>query len=331
MRVLVTGGCGFIGTQVAIKLKKLGYTVDIVDDFSNGDLNNFSNFNVRNIPRAATAHWDKEFEIRDNDKDFTIFHCDVSHYGILKRISDGKYNFVFHLAAKPRVSWSIENPLLATEDNFNKTIALSLACINSDTKIIFSSTSAIYGNTLILPTSESAASMPTNPYGLSKYCVEEYFKLFEKLYGLNWIALRYFNVYGPGQAGNSPYSTAIAAWCHKASKGEPLRSDGDGTQTRDMIYIDDVVDANISAMTYDGDHRIFNIGTGNSISNNLILSKFSHAGYNKVQVSPPRPGDVSHTLADESLARSQLGWSSKTNIDDGLRKTMLWWGLNVEK
>ena len=139
MRVLVTGGCGFIGTQVAIKLKKLGYTVDIVDDFSNGDLNNFSNFNVRNIPRAATAHWDKEFEIRDNDKDFTIFHCDVSHYGILKRISDGKYNFVFHLAAKPRVSWSIENPLLATEDNFNKTIALSLACINSDTKIIFSS------------------------------------------------------------------------------------------------------------------------------------------------------------------------------------------------
>ena len=331
MRVLVTGGCGFIGTQVAIKLKSLGYTVDIVDDFSNGSLDNFSNFKIRNIPRAAVAHWDQTFESKDKDKDFTIFHCDVSHYGILKRISAGRYKHVFHLAAKPRVSWSVENPLLSTEDNFNKSIALGLACVNSNTKIIFSSTSAIYGNTLILPTNEEAPNMSESPYGISKYFVEKYFSMFEKLYGLNWVALRYFNVYGPGQDGSSPYSTAIAAWCSKASKGEPLRSDGDGTQTRDMVFIDDVVNANICAMDYDGDFKVFNIGTGEGVSNNEILSKFSDAGYKNVVNAPPRAGDVSHTLSDSSLAKEHLNWFAKTNIDDGLKKTMGWWGLNVKE
>lgn len=331
MRVLVTGGCGFIGTQISIKLLKLGFTVDIVDDFSNGSLDNFAEFNIRNVPRAAVPHWDQEFENRDKDKDFTIFHCDVAHYGILKRISDGKYDFVFHLAAKPRVEWSIENPLLSTEENFNKSVAIALACVNSETKLIFSSTSAIYGNTEVLPTSEKSENKSTSPYGLSKYITEKYFYLLEDLYGLKWVALRYFNVYGPGQDGGSPYSTAIAAWCHKASLSEPLRSDGDGTQSRDMVYIDDVVDANVCAMNYEGDFRVFNIGTGNSVTNNYLLEKFSLFGYDDITKAPARVGDVSHTLSDSRLAADELKWTSKINIEEGLIRTMRWWGLNVKE
>ena len=151
------------------------------------------------------------------------------------------------------------------------------------------------------------------------------------MYELDWVALRYFNVYGPGQPGDSPYSTAISAWCHCAKNNQQLRSDGDGYQSRDMVFVDDVAAANVSAMNYSGTCRIFNIGTGKSVTNNWTLDKFKSLGYDNVISAPARKGDVLHTLAQVSRAKAVLDWEPKVGIEKGLELTMGWWGLNAKK
>ncbi len=152
------------------------------------------------------------------------------------------------------------------------------------------------------------------------------------LYGTDSVCLRYFNVYGPMQLGDSPYSTAISAWCNRVKNGEPLRSDGDGEQTRDMVFVGDVVRANILAATreegFSGD--VINIGTGKSVSNNQILQLFK-SKFNDIQINhaPARPGDVRDTQALNSKAKNLLSWAPEVSLEEGLKRTWAWWGLNT--
>ena len=164
---------------------------------------------------------------------------------------------------------------------------------------------SFYGEPWSLPTVEAHGKNPNSPYALQKLCVEEYARLYSKVYGLDIACLRYFNVYGPNQFGDSPYSTAIVSWCDKVKKGLPLRSDGDGTQTRDMVFVEDVADANILAATREEKFSgaCFNIGTGKSYSNNEILAIFKEKFSNiEIVNAPSRAGDVKHTLASTRKA-----------------------------
>tara|TARA_Y100001970_G_scaffold274606_1_gene374660 strand:- start:5235 stop:6230 length:996 start_codon:yes stop_codon:yes gene_type:complete len=325
--ILVTGGLGFIGSHLVKELITLDYTVWVVDDFSNSKIEPESFFKVpvRNLVSALSRFYDVKDDPRKPK--IVFLEADFTHSAILERIEDGFFSKVFHLAAKPRVEWSVTNPLDATDENFNKSLDLALACAKGESRLIFSSTSAVYGNNKNLPTKESDNKKPTNPYGLSKLCVEQYLELFENLYNLDWVALRYFNVYGPGQDGSSPYSTAISAWCTKASNEEPLRKDGDGTQSRDLIYVSDIVSANICVSKADlKEEKIFNVGVGKSYSNNYILSKFFEKGYTNIEQAPARKGDVKHTQANIS-ALKKLGWNPKVQFEEGLEKVFNYWEL----
>jgi UDP-glucose 4-epimerase len=328
-KVIVTGGAGFIGHHLVNKLVKSGTTVYLVDDQSNAVIQPDSwqeeGISFREVLPQMLEYYDLESDIK-NPKIINL-KCDYSSLAIIKLIATGKIKTVFHLAAKPRVEWSVQNPVISTAENFVKVLPLLHICAENNTRFVFSSTAAVYGDVESLPTQEDSETNPNSPYGLAKLCVEKYMSLFENLYGLDWAALRYFNVYGPAQPGDSPYSTVVSAWCCKAMAGQPLRSDGTGEQTRDMVYVDDVVNANIavsekSVLPY----RVFNVGSGERQSNNQIRQRFIEKGYTAVQHQPERPGDVKDTLANIERLKS-IGWNAETSFSDGMQQVFKYWGL----
>ncbi len=327
-RVLVTGGCGFIGSNLVHRLVEMNWSVDVVDDLSNGLIENLEGIDKRIVTTDTLHLYEDQFEEED-EKDTVVICGDFAHENILQRILDNSYDFVFHLAANPRVEFSVQYPQVTTEINVLKTVELFKACADSDvSRVIFSSSSAIYGNVQNLPTRESETCSPESPYGLQKLQGEQYAALFAKLYGLDVVSLRYFNVYGPRQLGGSPYSTAISAWCDAIYNEKPLRSDGDGTQSRDMVFVGDVVQANICAALTENNvaGNGYNVGSSNSITNNEILEKLSE-NFEDVEVvkAPWRPGDVMHTLADITRARQDLEYDPEYTFDEGLEKTLSWW------
>jgi UDP-glucose 4-epimerase len=179
------------------------------------------------------------------------------------------------------------------------------------------------------PESERGKILPKSPYAWQKFSIEDYAKIACELYDLDIVCLRYFNVFGPGQMGDSPYSTAVAAWCHATKNGLPLRSDGDGEQTRDMCYIDNVVHANILAANSDNQFsgRCYNVACGTSVSNNDILNFFKQNFNIEVTHAPERPGDVKHTLADLSRSKKELGYKPLITFWEGLEQTIDWWEI----
>lgn len=334
MRALVTGGAGFIGSNLVHELARRGWTIDIVDDLSNGHVEFLEGLNVRHMLASGLPIWEKSIESsRKRPEDMILLiYGGFSDPAVLDRIDRGMYDTIFHLAANPRVSYTVEFPAETTEINVNMTMKLVMAVARSSNKprIVFSSTCAVYGNTVKLPTDEWDFQNPMSPYALQKLTVEKFLKMSSKLYEVDSVCLRYFNVYGPNQLGDSPYSTAISAWCDKISKGLPLRSDGDGEQTRDMVYVSDVVNANILAALHERDMsgEVYNIGTGVSISNNKILDIFRERFKDfKVVNAPERAGDVKHTRADITSASSVLGYTPKHDLITGLEKTFQWWKI----
>ena len=233
---------------------------------------------------------------------------------ILHCLPDEDFDYVFHMAACPRVGYSVEKPSYTLKQNVLVTSTVLEWAKNHNVKrVIFSSSSAVNGN---------GDGVPTSPYGLHKLMSEMECRLFSSLYGLDTICLRYFNAYSEDQDYGGSYSTAICAWMEMIKQGKPLRMDGDGEQTRDLVHVDDIVLANIYAMQsnkrFGG--KAYNVGSGKSVSMNYVrdfINNHHDVEWNNV---PARIGDVRHTLADISEIENDLNWEPTISIDEGLKR-----------
>jgi len=324
MRVLVTGGCGFIGSAVVNRLAKEGHEIDIVDDLSSGDPANLE------VPFRTVLPTLLPGLLSTDPDGVLLITGDFADTAVLDRIRSGMYEVIFHLAAQPRVGYSVEHPVETNEVNLHKSLAIFKLAADSSTRVVFSSSSAVYGSVERLPTNESQHPMPESPYGLQKSMCEQYIALFTKLYNLDAVCLRYFNAYGPKAMGDSPYATAVAAWCHALHDGRPLRKDGDGEQSRDLVFIDDIVEANYLAAQSDRKFsgEIVNVCSGKAYTNNEILKMIeTKVGSLNITNAPPREGDVQATLGDPRRAAELLNFSAKVQFKDGLATTLKWWGL----
>jgi len=311
-RALVTGGCGFIGSNLVSKLTSDGWFVEVVDDLSSGSLSFISKEQLQN----------------------RTWLCDFVEDVILEKVKNREYDYIFHLAANPRVSYSVEHPVETNDTNVSKTLKLIHACVGNVKRFVFASTSAAYGNTRVLPVKEDTALEPESPYGLQKVLIEQYLRLYWKMYQFDSACLRFFNVFGPNQLGGSAYSTAISSWLTAIKSGGEMRSDGDGTQTRDMCYVDNVVDAMIRAALTEDSLRgeAFNVACGQSVSNNQILEKLKSAYPHATSYSAPsRVGDVKDTLADITKIKEALGYVPLIDFWEGLNSTIDWYENNWDR
>jgi UDP-glucose 4-epimerase len=290
--VVVTGGAGFIGSHLADALIANGLRVRVVDNFTTGHRQYLN-------PGAELLTAD----IRDTRSLHPIF---------------AGADCVFHTAALPRVMLSIEHPVETHMTNVVGTLNVLVAARDSGVRrVVFSGSSSVYGDQPILPLTESMAPNPLNPYALQKLTGEQYTRIFHKLFGLETLTLRYFNVYGPRMTTEGAYVTVISVFLRQKRAGEPFTIHGDGTQTRDFTHVDDVVRANVLAMdAVVADGRAINIGRGRNLSVNRIAELI---GGPTVHL-PPRPGDARHTLADLSQAREILGWEPEIATEDAVRE-----------
>jgi len=307
---LVTGGAGFIGSHVVDLLVNRDWSVTVVDDLSANDF--------------QRPEW-------TNQRASYIFEDFVSK-NICNLIKQKEFDFIFHLAAKPSVPWSVENPFESHKTNVFKTLQLLETCKGNINRFIFSSSSAVYGNVSGQADEFFDEPTPLSPYALQKLEIEQYLELFKNLYDFDYVALRYFNVYGPRQLGGSPYSNVISSWLHNIKTNKPCRLDGDGSQKRDFIYVEDVASANLAgalASISREQDRVFNIGSGENKSCAEILKMLEafDLKFETVQASV-RVGDVKTTLANVNRANRVLGWPIKMHaIDEGIIKTLKWWKL----
>lgn len=329
MNCLVTGGAGFIGSNLVNRLVDLGYNVEVVDDLSNGHLEFLGHLKIRVSPVSLLNSF---FEAKPDlsETDVLVIEGDFSHQNVIDRVKSGQYDVVFHQAAIPRVLFSVENPSITTDTNIGKTVSLFEACIGNVKRVVFASSSSVYGGPEKLPIKETESKNPKSPYAWQKSAIEDCAKVFGSLYDLDIICLRYFNAFGPNQLGGSPYSTAVSAWCSNTKNLSPLRSDGDGTQSRDLCYVDNIVDANVLAALSEKKFmgKCYNIACGDRISNNEILEYFKKKFNHTVVLDAPwRAGDVMHTQADITLAREDLGYDPSVSFWDGLERTIEWWGI----
>ena len=292
MRALVTGGAGFIGSNLVDELIKDGHEVVIVDDLSTG--------NRENINPKAKA-WIVDISDVDEYWDEIFDNIDV----------------VFHTAARARVQPSIKNPIKFNDVNVTGTLNMLKCCVDYGvSRFIYSSSSSVYGNVEQLPTPEEHKLNPMSPYALQKLIGEQYCKLFSEVYDLETVCLRYFNVYGNGMSLEGAYKLVIPIFTEQKLCGEPLTIRGDGEQRRDFTYVGDVVDANIRAGFYEhplwGD--VFNIGNGDNRSVNDIANMIGGDTVNVEPVIEPK-----ETLADNSKAKKILGWKTTIKIEDWIK------------
>ena len=289
MKFLVTGGAGFIGSNLVDFLINHGHDVIIIDNLTTGKKENLN-------PKA-------------------IFHnIDLYKQNIDEFLVD--IDYVFHMAAIPNVQQSIDQPLFTTEHNLSATIRLlnSIRKFPNIKKVVFSSTSAIYGNPVEFPVKESFEPNPLSPYGLQKLCSEQYIKMFTELYGLKAVCLRYFNVFGNRMTSEGAYKSVISIFMGQYKEGKPLTITNDGNQRRDFINVNDVVMANyLSCLNDTGNFDIFNVGYGNNISVNEIANYFDcETTYIGKRIEPKE------TLCDNTKIKTKLGWSPSISVGDWL-------------
>ncbi len=302
-KVVVTGGAGFIGSHIAEELVSQGYYVIILDDLCTGKL--------ENIERL----------LRKDNVEF--IQGSITDLSLLQKLFQG-IEYVFHQAALARVPRSIDDPLTTNEVNIKGTLNVVLAAReNRVGKVIYASSSSVYGQTPTLPQREDMPLDPLSPYALTKLAGEYYCNIFRQIYGLSTVCLRYFNVYASRQDPHSQYATVIPAFIGRISQNLPPIIFGDGEQSRDFTFIEDVVRANILAADNDAE-GVYNIGSGMGVT----INKLAEAILNLIQKSlnpiydEPRPGDPRHTLADVSKAKS-LGYEPKWTLNDGLAKIIM--------
>ena len=320
--IVVTGGAGFVGSNLTKRLFDEGHVVDVVDDMSSGREELLQGYEIRDSFPGLMYN--------ETSRDFIRLYKDDFGGSILNSVAKSLYDVIFHCAAVPRVSFSVEYPAETTHVNLNSTIKLFDAARIGKARVVFSSSSSVYGDADQLPTPESHLKRPRSPYAWQKSACEDAAKVFCNLYdSSDIVCLRYFNVFGPGQYGDSPYATAVAAWCHAIKSGLTCRSDGDGTQSRDMCYVDNVVEANLLAAFREQRFigECYNIACNDSVSNGEILTYFIDNFSAKIRNAPWRQGDIMHTRADITKASEDLGYEPKVRFWEGLEKTVKWWEL----
>src|SRR5215469_11031517 len=298
--VLVTGGAGFIGSHLVEALVESGCAVRVLDNFSTGRHDNM----------AADAE---------------VINADIRDLGAISSAFRG-VDCVFHTAALARVPLSIEKPMETHLVNVDGTLNVLLAARAAGVRrVVFSGSSSVYGEQQRLPLHEDMMPNPLSPYALQKLTGEQYTRLFGRLYGIETLTLRYFNVFGPRMSMAGAYATVIGAFLQARRAGMPLTIYGDGEQTRDFTHVRDVVRANLLAMDAEiADGRAVNIGQGRAVSVNWIAQQIGGA----IVQLPPRPGEPRHTLADCSSAEQVLGWVAQVSTEDGLRELRELTGLS---
>jgi len=300
-KVVVTGGAGFIGSHLAEELARRGYRVIILDDLTTG--------RMENIERLT----------KQDNAQFT--QGSITSFSLLKELFQGAA-YVFHQAALPSVPRSVKDPLATNEVNITGTLNVLLAARdNKVRKVIYASSSSVYGATPTLPKREDMVPRPQSPYAVSKLAGEYYCQAFQEVYGLATVCLRYFNVYGPRQNPDSQYAAVIPRFIKSAAEDSPLTIFDDGEQTRDFTFIADVVAANILAAESSAS-GVFNIGRGKSTTiNELAGLVIKFAGNNVKPIhQESREGDIRDSLADISKAKA-FGYEPTYNLEEGLEET----------
>lgn len=289
-KVVVTGGAGFIGSNLVDVLVERGYEVHVVDSLVAGKR--------EHVHRKAKLH---VADVRDRKKLEKIFKNAVC---------------VFHLAALPKVQYSIEHPEETASVNVDGTLAvLTVAKKMKVGRVIYSASSAAYGDSEVLPLHEDLPARPVSPYGLQKYIGEHYVRLWSELYGLPTVSLRYFNVYGPRQSEEGAYALVIARFLKQRREGSPMTVTGDGMQTRDFTHVRDIVRANILAAESPkvGKGEVINIGSGRSIS---VLDIARHIGGPVKHIAPRL--EPKHSRADNKRAKKLIGWKPQEKFENAL-------------
>lgn len=311
MRVLITGGLGFIGTNLALKCMSLGWEVVIVDS-------------------GKTEHHKLRKNIITKVDSCKIYNQELRSFVITSNFDN--FDAVFHLAAFPSVLYSVERPYTSFKNNVQETTVMMLSEISKAKnirRIVFASSAAVYGNTNVFPTTEDIEKKPESPYGLQKLIGEQLFELYSRNFDIDAVSLRYFNVYGPYQYNTGSYATAVSAWLNAIKAGEPLRKDGTGEQSRDMVFVEDIVQANILAAICPNKLNgvAMNIASGKEVTNNYILDYLTKKFSFKVEQAPFRPGDVMRTCPSIKLANELIGYKPAVSFEEGLERTILSLGL----
>lgn len=301
---LVTGGAGFIGSHLVKRLLREGHTVRVLDNF-------------------ATGH---RANIDDLADEIELIEGDLQSYERVHNAVRG-CDLVFHLGALPSVPRSIQDPLTSNATNVVGTLNVLLAGRDEGVRrIVYSSSSSVYGASTELPKREEMHPLPIAPYAVSKLAAEGYCRAFHQVYGLETVALRYFNVFGPGQDPQSQYAAVIPNFITAVLEDRPPIIHGDGEQSRDFTYIDNAVSANLLAADAEGAvGEVFNVACGQRVSLNDIVDRLAKLMGKEIEPvnTDPRPGDVPHSLADISKAQRVLGYEPTVNFDDGLQRTFL--------
>lgn len=300
-KIIVTGGAGFIGSHLAKDIVNTGHEVIVVDNFSTGKRENLAPFLEK----------------------IQLVECDLANHRYLfeQSASFGKVDFIFHLAALPRIGRSVDFPLETHRANVTGTlVALELAKKLEVQKFIFSSSSSVYGEQKKVPLAEDLIPNPQNPYAVQKLVGELYCQNYSKVFGLKTLAFRLFNVYGLGMSAEGAYKLVFNSWLEQKRQGLPLTVFGDGKQTRDFTQISDVVRGLIAGMDYEQEHpfELINLGAGRQVEINYLASLFDH----KVEHVSARQHEEKFKEADITRAKNQLGWEPRISIEEGLAKLL---------
>jgi nucleoside-diphosphate-sugar epimerase len=302
-RILVTGGGGFIGSHLVDRLLRAGHRVRVLDNFSTGRLSNLDGV----------------------AGDVEIVEGDIQSYERASHAARG-CELVFHQAALPSVPRSVQDPLTSTASNVTGTINVLLAARDAGVRrVIYASSSSVYGANPELPKHEGMAALPISPYAVAKLAGEGYCRAFGEVYGLETVAIRYFNVFGPRQDPRSQYAAVVPNFIAALLCNESPTIHGDGEQSRDFTYVENVVEANMLAVEApDVAGRVYNVACGEQVTLNQLFSELAELVVSECEPihGPPRTGDVRHSLADISAARRELGYQPSVSLREGLERTV---------
>ena len=306
MRYLVTGGAGFIGSNIVDELVRRGHDVAVLDDLSSGKRTN--------LEQVAGKVDLQVGSITDLDT--------------IQKACEG-VDYVIHLAARTSVPRSVKDPIESNRINIDGTLNVLVAARDAKVRrVVFAASSSAYGETPILPKIETMPPAPISPYGVTKYVGELYAQVFGRVYGLENACVRYFNVFGPRQDPTSQYSGVLSRFMLAVLEGKKPVIYGDGEQSRDFTFIENVVDETLRACEApDASGRVFNGGTGSRITLNQVIHLLAKISGQPIEAvyDPPRNGDIRDSQADISLARRVLGYEPKVQFEEGLRRTWQWY------